>query len=144
MNQLVDVQRVQVLLKLVRRYVLLLVILTVAGAGVGLFFDKLVINHKYSSATKILVDRKTDNDVGKQYVGQQADADVIETYSDIITSPRILNDAVKTLNNADDSLFSNVTVAELTKSLTVEHNGKSQVFKIKGDFRDTGKGSENC
>lgn len=132
MNQLIDVQRVRVLLMLVRRYMLLIVAVTIVGAGVGVMLDKMIISHKYSSVTKILVDRKTDTDVAKQYVGQQADADVIETYSDIITSPKIMKDAVKTLRNTDDSLFSNVRESDLVEAIKIEHSGQSQVFIIKG------------
>ena len=102
---------------------------TIMCALITLFTSVFIISPKYSSSTDILVNRKVDNNNNNNGNDQgqiQTDVQMISTYKDIITSPAILNDAVKELT---DQGFE-ITVGQVRNSITISNQQNSQVFTI--------------
>ncbi|MEL0539307.1 Wzz/FepE/Etk N-terminal domain-containing protein [Staphylococcus debuckii] len=82
-----------------------------------------LIKPKYESSTQIIVNQKEKDD---QMLAQQLQSDLqlVNTYSEIIRSPRIMDEVSKDLKNKySGSQLSNMT--------TVESAAQSQILKIK-------------
>ncbi|MCI1987171.1 MAG: Wzz/FepE/Etk N-terminal domain-containing protein [Lactobacillus sp.] len=110
-----------------RKHLLMIIILSVAGlmtaAGVTFF----VMTPKYNSSALILINQKSGTDAAQQYNQVQTDLQMINTYKDIITQPVILDQAAKDLHKAGQ--FSG-TANDLANVLTISNNENSQVVKV--------------
>lgn len=126
------------LLKILRRHLVSLLVWSFGFAIVAWGVSALIIQPKYTAATQLLVNQKTDkNDIGAAYTLQQANMQVITTYKDIVTSSKILKDAsnllanpVKVVREAQPAKYQ--TLADGTKKLVkkaqsavLERSGKS-------------------
>lgn len=118
----IDVSNVFKILKKRRKIIL---VSTLIGAILMLFVSVFVISPKYSSNTDILVNRKVVNQ-GFAQAQQQADIQVISTYKDVITSPRILNEVSKKIKS--DGY--NVSANEIKKCISITNQQNSQVFTV--------------
>lgn len=88
------------LLNILRRHIGSLFLWSVGFAVIAWGLSNFIIEPKYSATTQLLVNQKTDkNDIGAAYTLQQANMQIITTYKDIVTSPKILKDASKQLAN---------------------------------------------
>ena len=77
---------------------------------------------KYSSSTQVLVNQKeTDNQIMAQQV--QSNLQLVNTYSEIIKSPRILDKVSKNLKGKYSS-------KEISGMLTVSNQAESQILNI--------------
>lgn len=111
------------LLKILRRHLVSLLVWSFGFAIVAWGVSALIIQPKYTAATQLLVNQKTDkNDIGAAYTLQQANMQVITTYKDIVTSSKILKDAsnllanpVKVVREAQPAKYQ--TLADGTKKL---------------------------
>lgn len=88
------------LLKLLRRHIGSLLVWSLSFAVIAWGAANFLIQPKYSATAQLLVNQKMDkNDIGAAYTLQQANMQVITTYKDIVTSPKILKAASKYLAN---------------------------------------------
>ncbi|MCZ3622337.1 YveK family protein [Lactobacillus mulieris] len=126
------------LLKLLRRHIGSLLIWSLGFAIIAWGVSSFMIQPKYSASTQLLVNQKTDEkNIGAAYTLQQANMQVITTYKDIVTSPKILKAASKQLANPVKVVKEAVpakyeTLADGTKKLVkkaqpavLERSGKS-------------------
>ena len=104
---------------------------TIICAVLTFFTSVFVISPKYSSNTDILVNRKIDNQINAQ-AQIQADVQMISTYKDIITSPTILDEVGKELNNQGYK----IDEAKLKKTISISNQQNSQVFTVTVKTKD--------
>ncbi|WP_426402142.1 YveK family protein [Lactiplantibacillus plantarum] len=113
-------------IRLVRKYWRAIVSFTVVGLIVAAGLTFFVITPKYQSSVQILVNRKNTN-AATEYVGQQADVQMITTYKELIAGQVVLKPAKQQLSKrygierSLNSLKSEVSVTSTTNS---------QVFSI--------------
>lgn len=99
---------------------------TVICAVIALFTSVFIISPKYSSSTDILVNRKIEGNQANAQAQIQADVQMISTYKDIITSPTILNDVSKELNQKGYDINSE----GIKKCINITNQQNSQVFTL--------------
>ncbi|AYU56115.1 Wzz/FepE/Etk N-terminal domain-containing protein [Staphylococcus debuckii] len=82
-----------------------------------------LIKPKYESSTQIIVNQKEKDD---QMLAQQLQSDLqlVNTYSEIIRSPRIMDEVSKDLKNKYSG-------SQLSSMTTIESAAQSQILKIK-------------
>lgn len=137
----------QEIVKIIRKRLLLIIILTVITAGIAAAFSFYVLTPIYQAQTQILVNQ--NNNMKEAYTWSQMETDLqlINTYNVIITSPVILNPVIEKLeldvtpeilmnqisvSNESDSKILNITVTDSEPSQAVEvSNTVAQVFKEK-------------
>ncbi|MGE8078380.1 YveK family protein [Peribacillus loiseleuriae] len=100
----------------------LIVFLTVVAALISGSLSYFVLTPVYQSSTQILVNQKSENN---QIDASQlrVNIDVINTYSEIIKSPAILEKVKANLNLTE-------SVAQLNQKITVNSQNNSQVFSL--------------
>lgn len=130
MESLVDVVHVKLILEYLKRYAVVVLVFAAMGVGGSVLYNNFLKSETFVSGSKILVNRDAGNSVSQQYTAMMADADVIQTYDDIINSYAILSVATKQLKQSDDTMFSDLSASELAKTIKINHKGKSQVFSI--------------
>ncbi|PTI95726.1 capsule biosynthesis protein CapA [Staphylococcus simulans] len=88
----------------------------------GVLLSVLVFKPEYEASTQILVNQKEhDGDMMAQQV--QSNLQLVKTYSDIIKSPRILDEVSKQLKGKHSA-------KELSSMLTVDNQAESQIMNI--------------
>ncbi|WP_158263666.1 Wzz/FepE/Etk N-terminal domain-containing protein, partial [Staphylococcus simulans] len=89
---------------------------------IGVLLSVLVFKPEYEASTQILVNQKEhDGDMMAQQV--QSNLQLVKTYSDIIKSPRILDEVSKQLKGKHSA-------KELSSMLTVDNQAESQIMNI--------------
>lgn len=119
MEETIDLSKLFAILKKNMKYLIILPIFFLVLSMVMTF---LFMTPKYSSSTQVLVNQKeTDSQMMAQQV--QSDLQLVNTYSEIIKSPRILDKVSKNLKGKYSS-------KEISGMLTVSNEAESQILNI--------------
>ncbi|MDW3942989.1 Wzz/FepE/Etk N-terminal domain-containing protein [Staphylococcus sp. GDY8P126P] len=110
------------LLGKLRKNMKLLIILPLLGLLISAIISFFFLDVKYQASTQILVNQK-ENDSQMMAQEVQSNIQLVNTYSDIVKSPRILDKVSKEL---DDKYSS----SEISSMLTVTNQAESQVLNI--------------
>lgn len=125
MEETVDLSKLLLILKKNLKY---LIILPIVFLVLSMVITFVFMTPKYSSSTQVLVNEKeTDNQMMAQQV--QSNLQLVNTYSEIIKSPRILDKVSKNLNGKYSS-------KELSGMLTVSNQAESQILNISIENKD--------
>ncbi|UXR73955.1 Wzz/FepE/Etk N-terminal domain-containing protein [Staphylococcus sp. IVB6238] len=119
MEETIDLNKLFGILKKNMKY---LIILPIVFLVLSMVMTFLFMTPKYSSSTQVLVNQKeTDSEMMAQQV--QSDLQLVNTYSEIIKSPRILDKVSKNLKGKYSS-------KEIEGMLTVSNQEESQILNI--------------
>ncbi|PTJ64497.1 Wzz/FepE/Etk N-terminal domain-containing protein [Mammaliicoccus sciuri] len=119
MEETIDLSKLFLILKKNMKYLIILPIVFLVLSMVVTF---VFMTPKYSSSTQVLVNQKeTDNQMMAQQV--QSNLQLVNTYSEIIKSPRILDKVSKNLKGKYSS-------NEISGMLTVSNQAESQILNI--------------
>ncbi|MFJ1813971.1 Wzz/FepE/Etk N-terminal domain-containing protein [Staphylococcus saprophyticus] len=118
---------------ILRKNLKLLIILPIICLLISVLITFLFLDDKYQASTQVLVNQKeSDSQMMAQEV--QSNIQLVNTYSEIVKSPRILDEVSKELNRQYSS-------SEITSMLTVTNQAESQVLNISVDSK-SGSDSE--
>ena len=119
MEETIDLSKLFTILKKNMKY---LIILPIVFLVLSMVITFVFMTPKYSSSTQVLVNQKeTDNQMMAQQV--QSNLQLVNTYSEIIKSPRILDKVSKNLKGKYSS-------KEISGMLTVSNQTESQILNI--------------
>ncbi|WP_239720705.1 MULTISPECIES: Wzz/FepE/Etk N-terminal domain-containing protein [unclassified Mammaliicoccus] len=119
MEETIDLSKLFLILKKNMKY---LIILPIVFLALSMVITFVFMTPKYSSSTQVLVNQKeTDNQMMAQQV--QSNLQLVNTYSEIIKSPRILDKVSKNLKGKYSS-------KEISGMLTVSNQAESQILNI--------------
>lgn len=119
MEETIDLSKLFAILKKNMKY---LIILPIVFLVLSMVMTFLFMTPKYSSSTQVLVNQKeTDSQMMAQQM--QSDLQLVNTYSEIIKSPRILDKVSKNLKGKYSS-------NEISGMLTVSNQVESQILNI--------------
>lgn len=119
MEEIIDLSKLFTILKKNMKY---LIILPIVFLVLSMVITFIFMTPKYSSSTQVLVNQKeTDNQMMAQQV--QSNLQLVNTYSEIIKSPRILDKVSKNLKGKYSS-------KEISGMLTVSNQAESQILNI--------------
>lgn len=119
MEETIDLSKLLLILKKNMKY---LIILPIVFLALSMVITFVFMTPKYSSSTQVLVNQKeTDNQIMAQQV--QSNLQLVNTYSEIIKSPRILDKVSKNLKGKYSS-------NEISGMLTVSNKAESQILNI--------------
>ncbi|MBW0765913.1 Wzz/FepE/Etk N-terminal domain-containing protein [Mammaliicoccus fleurettii] len=119
MEETIDLNKLLAILKKNMKY---LIILPIVFLVLSILITFLFMTPKYSTSTQVLVNqRETDNQMMAQQV--QSDLQLVNTYSEIIKSPRILDKVSKNLKGKYSS-------NEISGMLTVSNQAESKILNI--------------
>lgn len=119
MEEQIDLSKLFAILRKNMKYLIILPIVFLIISMVLTFF---FITPKYSASTQVIVNQKeTDNQIIAQQV--QSNLQLVNTYSEIIKSPRILDKVAKNLKGKYSS-------SDISGMLTVSNQADSQILNI--------------
>ncbi len=119
MEERIDLSKLFLILKKNMKY---LIVLPIVFLALSMVITFVFMTPKYSSSTQVLVNQKeTDNQIMAQQV--QSNLQLVNTYSEIIKSPRILDKVSKNLKGKYSS-------KEISGMLTVSNQAESQILNI--------------
>ncbi|WP_214515044.1 Wzz/FepE/Etk N-terminal domain-containing protein, partial [Staphylococcus saprophyticus] len=119
MEETIDLSKLFTILKKNMKY---LIILPIVFLVLSMVITFVFMTPKYSSSTQVLVNQKEiDNQMMAQQV--QSNLQLVNTYSEIIKSPRILDKVSKNLKGKYSS-------KEISGMLTVSNQSESQILNI--------------
>ncbi|WP_204237338.1 Wzz/FepE/Etk N-terminal domain-containing protein [Mammaliicoccus sciuri] len=119
MEETIDLSKLLLILKKNMKY---LIILPIVFLALSMLITFVFMTPKYSFSTQVLVNQKeTDNQIMAQQV--QSNLQLVNTYSEIIKSPRILDKVSKNLKGKYSS-------KEISGMLTVSNQAESQILNI--------------
>ncbi|WP_204200672.1 Wzz/FepE/Etk N-terminal domain-containing protein [Mammaliicoccus sciuri] len=119
MEETIDLSKLFLILKKNMKY---LIILPIVFLVLSMVITFVFMTPKYSSSTQVLVNQKeTDSQMIAQQV--QSNLQLVNTYSEIIKSPRILDKVSKNLKGKYSS-------KEISGMLTVSNQAESQILNI--------------
>lgn len=119
MEETIDLSKLLLILKKNMKY---LIILPIVFLALSMVITFVFMTPKYSSSTQVLVNQKElDNQMMAQQV--QSNLQLVNTYSEIIKSPRILDKVSKNLKGKYSS-------KEISRMLTVSNQAESQILNI--------------
>ncbi len=119
MEETIDLSKLLLILKKNMKY---LIILPIVFLALSMVITFVFMTPKYSSSTQVLVNQKeTDNQIMAQQV--QSNLQLVNTYSEIIKSPRILDKVSKNLKGK-------YSRNEISGMLTVSNQSESQILNI--------------
>lgn len=119
MEQTIDLSD---LIKIIKKNLWLILVLPLLFLIVGLVFSFVLITPKYEATTQLLVNQKEAQD-SLMTQDIQSNLKLLNTYSEIIKSPRILDEVS---NRIDNEYTSN----EIRDMLTVSNQAESQVLNV--------------
>lgn len=119
MEQTIDLEDI---LKVIRKHLFSIIALPLLFGILALVISMYLITPKYESTTQLLVNQKeTQDTILSQQV--QSNLKLINTYSEIIKSPRILDEVSKRLDNR-------YSTTEIEEMLNITSQAESQVLNI--------------
>lgn len=137
----------QEIVKIIRKRLLLIIILTIITVGITAGISLYVLTPIYKAQTQILVNQNNNTNEAYSWSQMETDLQLINTYNVIITSPVILIPVIEKLgldvtpetlmnqisvSNESDSKIVNITVVDSKPSQAVEiSNTVADVFKEK-------------
>lgn len=136
MEETIDLIKAFTTLKKNMKY---LIILPIVFLVLSILITFLFMTPKYSTSTQVLVNQKeTDNQMMAQQV--QSDLQLVNTYSEIIKSPRILDKVSKNLKGkySSNEISGMLTVSNQTESkilnITVENESRENAGKVANEI----------
>nr|WP_263314160.1 Wzz/FepE/Etk N-terminal domain-containing protein [Mammaliicoccus sp. Marseille-Q6498] len=126
MEESIDLSKIFTILK---KNLKLLIILPIVFLILSMVITFFLITPKYSASTQVLVNQK---EMDSQAMAQQVQSDLqlVNTYSEIIKSPRILDKVSKNLKGKYSS-------KEISGMLTVSNQAESQILNIAVENKDS-------
>ncbi|MBO1214467.1 capsule biosynthesis protein CapA [Staphylococcus nepalensis] len=110
------------LLGILKKNVKLIIILPLICLIISVITTLLFLDNKYQASTQVLVNQKeSDSQMMAQEV--QSNIQLVNTYSEIVKSPRILDKVSKELNRK-------YSTSEISNMLTVSNQAESQLLNI--------------
>ncbi|MDW4371710.1 Wzz/FepE/Etk N-terminal domain-containing protein [Staphylococcus saprophyticus] len=138
MEETIKLNKIFEILKKNMKY---LIILPLVFLVLSMVITFLFMTPKYSSSTQVLVNQKeTDSQMPAQQV--QSDLQLVNTYSEIIKSPRILDKVSKNLKGtySSNEILGMLTVSNQSESqilnITVENESRENARKIANEIAD--------
>lgn len=122
-----DKINVQDIVFALKKHLWILIAVSLLSASVSAVLSFFVLSPVYQSSTQIIVNNEKTEEANFNEI--QATFKMINTYSEIIQSPAILDLVIKELNL-------NTTSDELVKQINVETKTESQLFKIIVEDKD--------
>ncbi|QDX00079.1 capsule biosynthesis protein CapA [Staphylococcus chromogenes] len=119
------------LLHILKKNLWVLIGLPILFLVISAIITFLLMTPKYQATTQILVNPKQTNDNMLQQ-NVQGTLQQVNTYAEIVTSPRILDKSAKKLDK-------NYTTEELEEKVNVESSAESQVIKVHVTDKDKGE-----
>lgn len=136
MEETIDLSKIFGILKKNIKYIIILPIVFLVLSMVITF---VFMTPKYSTSTQVLVNQKeTDSQMIAQQV--QSDLQLVNTYSEIIKSPRILDKVSKNLKDkySGNEISEMLTVSNLAESkvlnITVENESRENASKVANEI----------
>ena len=112
------------LYQIIRKHFFTMIIAILIGTVISVSFMIFVVTPKYSSEAQLLVNQQGDATQGTIQNNEiQANIQLINTYSDILTGYSVLNQVNENLNN-------HYTVEILANSISVTQSQNSQAFNL--------------
>lgn len=119
MESTIDLTKI---LEILRKNMKILIILPLLGLVISAIISFFFLDEKYQASTQVLVNQKeSDTQMMAQEV--QSNIQLVNTYSEIVKSPRILDKVSKELNRKYSS-------SEISNMLTVNNQAESQLLNI--------------
>lgn len=119
MESTIDLTKI---LETLRKNMKVLIILPLLGLVISAIISFFFLDEKYQASTQVLVNQKeSDTQMMAQEV--QSNIQLVNTYSEIVKSPRILDKVSKELNRKYSS-------SEISNMLTVNNQAESQLLNI--------------
>lgn len=117
-------------LKILRKNIKLLVILPVICLLISAIVTFIFLDSKYEASTQVLVNQKeSDSQMMAQEV--QSNIQLVNTYSEIVKSPRIIDKVSKKLDRA-------YSTSELSSMVNVSNQAESQLLNIAVESKSEG------
>lgn len=109
--------------KILKKYSFVIILISMLGVILSGFFMFSFVESKYISEAQLIVNQKSDSKENLKYTDLQTSINLINTYSDIITSQALLENVSK---NIDDKL----SAGELNSIVKVRQSPESQSFFV--------------
>ncbi|WP_210143600.1 Wzz/FepE/Etk N-terminal domain-containing protein [Staphylococcus sp. GDY8P94P] len=110
------------ILRILKNYLKLLIILPLVCLLISAIITMFFLDEEFQSSTQVLVNQKeSDSEMMAQEV--QSNIQLVNTYSEIVKSPRILDKASKELDRK-------YSTSELSSMITVTNQAESQLLNI--------------
>ncbi|MDG0826060.1 YveK family protein [Staphylococcus equorum] len=119
MESAIDLSKI---LQIIRKNIKLLIILPIICLLISTIVTFFFLDSKYQASTQVLVNQKeSDSQMMAQEV--QSNLQLVNTYSEIVKSPRIIDKVSKELDRA-------YSTSELSSMITVSNQAESQLLNI--------------
>ncbi|MEB7715526.1 Wzz/FepE/Etk N-terminal domain-containing protein [Staphylococcus equorum] len=116
------------ILQIIRKNIKLLIILPIICLLISAIVTFFFLDSKYQASTQVLVNQKeSDSQMMAQEV--QSNIQLVNTYSEIVKSPRIIDKVSKELDRA-------YSTSELSNMVTVTNQAESQLLNIAVDSKN--------
>ena len=127
MESTIDLSKI---LQILRKNIKLLVILSVICLLISAIVTFIFLDSKYEASTQVLVNQKeSDSEMMAQEV--QSNIQLVNTYSEIVKSPRIIDKVSKKLDRA-------YSTSELSSMVSVSNQSESQLLNIAVESKSEG------
>lgn len=127
MESTIDLSKI---LQILRKNIKLLVILSVICLLISAIVTFIFLDSKYEASTQVLVNQKeSDSQMMAQEV--QSNIQLVNTYSEIVKSPRIIDKVSKKLDRA-------YSTSELSSMISVSNQAESQLLNIAVESKSEG------
>lgn len=125
----------QEVFEIIRKKIALILIITFSAAAISAIVSFFLITPKYERSTQLLVNR---SQVSENFSTNEVQTNIqlINTYSEIILSPRILDIAAKELEGLIEIENGEITASYLKGKITVNNQNNSQVLNISVEDTD--------
>jgi len=120
---------------IIKKRVSLILILTFSAAAFSAIVSFFLMTPRYELSTQVLVNR---SQVGENFNTNEVQTNIqlINTYSEIIMSPRILDIVAEELKGKIQTETGNLSSSAIKQKITVQSKNNSQVFSITAEDTD--------
>ena len=118
------------ILQIIRKNIKILIILPIICLLISAIVTFFFLDAKYQASTQVLVNQK-ENESQMMAQEVQSNIQLVNTYSEIVKSPRIIDKVSKELDRA-------YSTSELSSMVTVSNQSESQILNIAVDSKSGG------
>ncbi|UOQ87023.1 YveK family protein [Gracilibacillus salinarum] len=115
--------------EVLKKRLLLILLLMIGAAGAAAIISYFVLTPTYQSSTQFIVNQDTSEAQSVDINQIRSNLEIINTYNDIITSNRILDQVIEELNLA-------ISPGALSEKISVANSESSQVVKLSATDSD--------
>lgn len=108
--------------KIIKRNFKMLIILPIVGLIIGILWSLILVQPMFQASTQVIVNEK-ESDSTMQAQQVQSNIQLVNTYAEIATSPRLLEEVSKELDN-------NYSAKELSGMVSATSETESQILNI--------------